>query len=55
MKVKEWFQIAASNEMRSTYNIGNLIVNVKSCFYPEKNLSDILFAIISMRLKEKSA
>ena len=55
MKSKESSRIAAPNEARSTYNIGNLTVKVKSCFYPEKNLYDILFAIASMRLKEKSA
>ena len=34
--------------------IGNITVNVRSNFYPEKSLSDILFSIVSARLKEKS-
>jgi len=32
-----------------------LTVNIKNCFYPEKNLFDILFSIAINRLKEKSA
>ncbi|MCL1858743.1 MAG: hypothetical protein FWF92_05870 [Oscillospiraceae bacterium] len=39
----------------SSLKIKNLTVNVKSYFYPEKNLYDILFSIISTKLKEKSA
>lgn len=34
---------------------GKLTINVKNCFYPEKNLFNILFSIASYRLKEKSA
>jgi hypothetical protein len=35
--------------------LGKLTVNVKNCFYPEKDLFNILFSIASNRLKEKSA
>ena len=39
----------------NSLKIKNVTVNVKSCFYSEKNLYDILFSIISAKLKEKSA
>ena len=39
----------------SSLKIKNMTVNVKSSFYPEKNLYDILFSIVSAKLKEKSA
>ena len=39
----------------NSLKIKNITVNVKSCFYPEKNLCDILFSIVSIMMKEKSA
>jgi len=53
MKCKELSRNAAPNEVRSTYTVRNLTVNVKSCFYPEKSLSDTLFSIASVKIKEK--
>jgi len=39
----------------SSVKIKNMTVNIKSCFYPEKSLYEILFSIVSTKLKEKSA
>jgi hypothetical protein len=39
----------------SSLKINNLTVNVKSRFYHEKSLDDILFSIASLKLKEKSS
>jgi hypothetical protein len=35
--------------------VGDLNVRVKNRFYPDKSLYDILFSIVNLRLKEKSA
>ena len=38
----------------TSLKIGELKVNIRSSFYPDKSLYDALFAITSMRLKENS-
>ena len=35
--------------------VGDLNINITSRFYPKKSLSEILFSVVSMRLKEKLA
>ena len=40
---------------KTTLKIGNLIINVRSHFHPEKDLPEIMFSIASTKLKEKSA
>jgi len=39
----------------SSLKFGALRVNVKSFFYAEKSLYDILYSLVSVKLKEKSA
>ena len=41
--------------MIRSVKINNITVNVKSYFFPKKDLSDILFSIVCTQLKEKSA
>jgi len=47
--------MGSSFEYKSnSLKIDNLNINVKSCFYSEKKLYDILFSLVSKKIKEKS-
>ena len=49
-------QVVSTCEYKcSSLKINNLTVNIKSRFCSEKSLDDILFSIVSTKLKEKSA
>ena len=39
----------------STVKVGEITVNVTSRFISEKNLNEIMYVIVNMSLKEKSA
>ena len=65
-----WMNYTMTENIRATVNtlpsndeaykvtilkIGDMNVHVRSSFYAEKNLYDILLSIASLKLKEKSA
>jgi len=54
MSAKKLPKINCEQECTSL-KINNLTVNIKNNFYPDKRLYDILFSIVNLRLKEKSA
>lgn len=45
----------ATSEVRtSTLRIGDVTVNITSTFTPQKNLYDIMYAIVNLAIKEES-
>ena len=47
----------SSDKFRKTtvLKINDVNIHIKNSFYPDKNLYDILFSLVSTRLKEKLA
>ena len=54
MKFQELNRTIASNEVRSTYNIDNLIINLTSRFNNEVMLEDAIYQIVLQRLRSKN-
>jgi len=46
--------LKSSAAKTNSIKIGNLRININSSFYPAKKLDDILFSIVTSKLKEKS-
>ena len=53
MKFQEINRIVALDEVRSTYTVGNLVVNLTSRFSDKVTLEDEIYQIILQRLRSK--
>ena len=54
MSFKEVSRTVASDEVRSTYNVGNLTVHLTSRFSDKISLEDAIYQIILQRLRSQN-